>query len=127
MLCSERREADTPFQVEYEHTVSLDYTGEAGDKDKQQGGGTPINTLEGGIMTAVLLQSMIRKNLLLSRLRFYGAVRRKKRIEAARSIDARYPWSLARPLSLEDSSRYYLIGSGPASQQHCHMATGTER
>lgn len=78
-------------------------------------------------MTAVLLQSMIRKNLLLSRLRFYGAVRRKKRIEAARSIDARYPWSLARPLSLEDSSRYYLIGSGPASQQHCHMATGTER
>lgn len=49
MLCSERREADTPFQVEYELTVSLNYTGGTGDKDKQQGGGTPINTLEGGV------------------------------------------------------------------------------
>lgn len=49
MLCSERREADTPFQVEYELTVSLDYTGEQGTKTSNSGGGTPINTLEGGM------------------------------------------------------------------------------
>lgn len=35
MLCSERREADTPFQIEYENSLSRDYREGAGDKDKQ--------------------------------------------------------------------------------------------
>ena len=81
MLCSERREADAPFQVEYELTVSPDYT-EQGTKTSNRGWNA--NKYPGRRdVTAALLQSTIRKNLLLSRLRFYGAARSKKRTEAA--------------------------------------------
>lgn len=81
MLCSKRREADTPFQVEYEHILSLEPTEGAGDKDSNKG--VQAKKYAGRRdVTAVPLhvQSVIKKNLLLSRLRFYRAGRRKKRI-----------------------------------------------
>lgn len=45
MLCSEKREANTPFQVEYSNNLSLDYREGAGDKTSKRGR-KPRNTLE---------------------------------------------------------------------------------